>query len=77
MFPRRTTLSALSAMIRKGKAWESNSAATFCSQPHKQASAQGYDNNSNFMKLKLWSAAGCEAEIEAKLSSGHYGIGMA
>ena len=29
------------------KAWEPNSAATFCGQPHKQVSAQGYNNNSN------------------------------
>ena len=31
----------------KTKAWEPNSASTFCSQPHKQASAQGHNNNSN------------------------------
>ena len=29
------------------KAWEPNSATAFCSQPHKQASAQGHNNNSN------------------------------
>ena len=29
------------------KAWEPNSAATFCGHPHKQASAQGHNNNSD------------------------------
>ena len=29
------------------KAWKPNLAATFCHQPHKQASSQGYNNKSN------------------------------
>ena len=32
---------------KQGKAWEANLAATVCGQPHKQASAQGLNNNSN------------------------------
>ena len=33
--------------VKDYKAWEPNSAATFCGQPHKQASAQGHNNIRN------------------------------
>ena len=50
------------------KASEPNPVTTFCSQPHKQASAQGHNNNRNKKKkLKLWPAAGCEAKVVAEL----------
>ena len=34
------------AKISINKAWEPNLAAAFCGQPHKQASAQGHNDNS-------------------------------
>ena len=43
-------------------------ATTFCCQPHKQASAQGYNNDSN-NKAWLWLAAACEDKDAADLSS--------
>ena len=32
-------------ITKAAKAWEPNSAATFCGQLHKQTSAQGHNNN--------------------------------
>ena len=46
-------------------AWELNSAATFCSQPHKQASAHGHNDNNNDKAQAV--AAGCEAKVVAEL----------
>ena len=46
------------------KAWEPNSAATFCGQPHKQASAQGHNNNSNAAGCRY-----CEDKVGVDLSS--------
>ena len=45
----------------------SNLAATFCSQPHKQASAQGQNNDIN--NKALWPAADCKAKVAAELNS--------
>ena len=48
------------------KAWDPNSAATFCGQFLKQAYPQGHKDNSNDKALAV---AGCEAKVAAKLSS--------
>ena len=53
------------------KALEPYLVANCYSQPHKQASAQGHNNNKNntIIKLELQLTAGCEAKVVAELSS--------
>ena len=57
--------SALDQM-QPSKAWDPKSAATFCGQPHKEASAQGHNNNSNNEASKVVAGRGYYVGLSPK-----------